>query len=207
MDAFAYSALGWIHSKLKDNRKAIEYFTKTVDIFDTNFGFDEQQALNRMMMGKEYAILGENKQAVECFEKSVKLDGKNPFAWLALGSGYVDLGEYGKAVESCNKALTLAAEKKEPYLIFVRVHEVMADAYSRLGEPIEAMENIWRIIELCQKAIQQNSRDAEAYYQLGRANFAIGNYGIAATNFQTAVSINPEHERAKQELVAVGKHL
>jgi len=50
------------------------------------------------------------------------------------------------------------------------------------------------------KAIQKNPQSGEAYYKLGRAQRAIGNYAAAYESFIRAVTLNPQLDQAQIEL-------
>jgi polysaccharide biosynthesis/export protein len=57
--------------------------------------------------GVKYALAGLYSQAVEIFQRAVKLDPQFADAYFALGHAYFDLGRWQKAVESFQRAVEL----------------------------------------------------------------------------------------------------
>ena len=63
--------------------------------------------------GEKYGLAGLYSQAVEIFQRALKLDPGNADAYYGLGHAYFDLRQYEKAVESLERAVELNPKDQE----------------------------------------------------------------------------------------------
>ena len=98
------------------------------------------------------AGLGNYKQSIDCFSKSIKLDPNNSKTYSNLASGFNNLGQFSEAIINYNKAITLKPD--------------FAEAHFNLGKTLNDVERFDDAILSYSKAIDLNPEFEEAYNNL-----------------------------------------
>tara|TARA_Y100000590_G_scaffold469324_1_gene656174 strand:- start:7077 stop:8645 length:1569 start_codon:yes stop_codon:yes gene_type:complete len=143
-------------------------------------------------------ILSEQKktdQAIECYEKGIKVDPTFAMIYNNLGQLYFRerSSEYlNKSKELYEKSISLDKRLPEPL-------NNLGNLYSSLNKNEEA-------IELYKKAIGANPKFYFAYYNLGIAFISIGNFSEAKKNLEEAIKLNPQFSNAHRSLSRITKY-
>ena len=180
-------------------QKIIGYFKDAVDA--------------RAMAGFCYALMGRYKVALELYSEAIQL---NPHVfWFHYNQGliYYKLNRYEEAWVSLEKAVqtnhkaTLAFVRSSQIIyksIFVEAPSVYYNLDSRLYEAYikcfkmliltyYRLQKYQAIINLAQKAIDQNTRERDFFhYYLGLAFYQMGRHEEAVDQFQKSVQLNPD---------------
>ncbi len=130
-------------------------------------------------VGNAYADSGMNKEAVEAFNQSIKIEPDVASSHVNLGVAYARLGMYKEAIDSHKQAIRI-----EPDNAFA--HNDLGAAYSKIGMHKEA-------IEAFKQAIRIKPEYPEAHYNLGIDYKEIGMYKEAIDSYKQAIRIKPEY--------------
>ena len=96
--------------------------------------------------------LGNYKQSIDCFSKSIKLDSNNSKTYNNLASSFNNLGQFNEAIINYNKAITIKPN--------------FAEAHFNLGKTLNDVERFDDAILSYSKAIDLNPEFEEAYNNL-----------------------------------------
>ena len=183
----------------------------------------EFEANEWMKKGYSLGLQKKYREALECYEKALKLNPDSPIAWSNMGFIYRVLGNYDKAIEYNKKAIELnpglagawdnlgfsydgsgkydkaiecyqKASKLNPNEAMVWIN--FGIAYARLG-------NYDKAVQCLRKAIELESNMAKAWNNLGWCCYAMERYVEALAAFDKALEINPNYEAAKDGREAV----
>jgi cytochrome c-type biogenesis protein CcmH/NrfG len=144
------------------------------------------------------ALARENQQteATRCFIRAIRLDSWPPLAMSTYADVLVDWGYFAYAEALFQKAI----KKNTEFVLAIRDY---GRALIRDHNP-EADNNIGRAIELFERAVAIDPRDAESHYRLGNALLCIdGEMVRAIGHLERALKINPTHAKAAEELAAI----
>jgi tetratricopeptide (TPR) repeat protein len=97
------------------------------------------------------SVYGNDKAAIQYFQKVIELDPRRSDAYFQLGISYGELGEYEKAVSAISKAIGLNPDKSVYYYGRGRVHLLSGDEDKALTD--------------LKKAAEMGSRDARNYFE------------------------------------------
>lgn len=131
-----------------------------------------------LALGIGLFILGRNAEAAEKLDKGS--DCKEKYLYLAFALRR--LHEFDKAIESLKKSLDFEADKLNVTLEKAATYRHAGDSKAAEKE-LKACTNFENV-------------SAEYHYQIGRLHEAQGLYEEAAKNYQKAVELSPEHQRA-----------
>ena len=198
-----YYKLGNRERMSKNHQKAVEYYTKAIEL-----GMENPSVYNSR--GNSYRDLRKYEKSIEDYNKAIKLDPKYVYAYNGRGNSYGDLGEHEKAIEDYNKAIELDPK-------YVYAYNGRGNRYNDLGEYEKAIEDYNKAIELdpkyvyayngrgnsyddlgeCEKAIEDYNRAIEldpkyahAYNGRGVSYKDLGNYEKAIENYNKAIELN-----------------
>lgn len=124
-----------------------------------------------------YNIGRRYKQAIEVYEKAVRLDPQDFDACISLGDVYSITGDYRRAIQSYKKALSINPD-------FIRL-------YITLGNLYESMEALDLAADCYQEAIQRNPSMAEAYKGLASVENSKHDYSQAAAYYKKYLELDP----------------
>jgi tetratricopeptide (TPR) repeat protein len=107
-DANAYCNRGNTYYDLREYKKAIENYTKAIEINpkDVNCYY---YYCNR---GTAYYDLREYKKAIENYTKAIEINPKYANTYYSRGNVYRKIGKYQKAIDDCYQAGTLYLKQK-----------------------------------------------------------------------------------------------
>ena len=97
------------------------------------------------------SVYGNNKAAIQYFQKVIELDPRRSDAYFQLGVSYGELGEYQKAISFIDKAIELNPDKSVYYYGRGRVYLLSGDEDKALTD--------------FNKAAEMGSRDARNYLE------------------------------------------
>ena len=90
-DTYSFLAKGMLHSRLGDDRRAVEEFTRVIELEPDN-------AVARYSLGASLAKLGDLGRAVTDFDRAIALDPANPIFHHYRGLAHRELGEFDRAI-------------------------------------------------------------------------------------------------------------
>jgi len=129
--------------------------------------------------------LGRHDEAMEKFQKAVKIDPKYGGAYSNWGVALVKLGRNEEATGKFEKAVEIDPK-------YVKY----GDAYSNWGAALVNQGRHEEAIEKFQKAAEINTKDAEVYYNWGVALLNLGRNEEAIEMSRKATEINPKFAEA-----------
>ncbi|MCX6775999.1 MAG: tetratricopeptide repeat protein [Candidatus Micrarchaeota archaeon] len=172
IDSLAYLSRGSAHYNKEEYVKAIENFSKIIEL-------NPKYADAYYNRGNAHFKIGEYDKAIENFSKAIELDPKDAEMYSNRGLVYDSKGEYDKAIENYDKAIGLNPK--------------LAAAYNNRGSTYFKMGEYYKAIKNYDEAIRLDSKDANAYYNRGNAHFKIGNVDKAIEDLTIAIELNPEY--------------
>jgi tetratricopeptide (TPR) repeat protein len=199
--AAAYNNLGFCYSVLGDSSKALDYYSKALNIREKIFGMehpDVGQTYNNL--GMVYYRQGNYPLALEYFYKDlailIKMYGnKHPDIALSfnnIGSAYREQGDYSKAFEYYFKALDIQKESlgvDHPDMA-ISYDNIGAACYSQ-GDYAKALEYHQKSLAIFEKVLGANHPDvATSYKSIGSVYLMQGDYPRALEYYEKALSID-----------------
>lgn len=174
-----YNILGAANSRLKRTDKAIDCFTRAVQIKP-----DYSDAHTNL--GNVLVDCGRQSEAVTCYEAALKFKPDDTDVHNNLGVALNDLGRYEKAVECFVRALKL----KPRY----------AAAFFNLGLAQKHLDRHEEAIDSFNRSLQLNPNHAAAHNNLGIILQELGKYQDAVECFTRALSLNSDDFDAHNNL-------
>jgi tetratricopeptide (TPR) repeat protein len=162
--AWAYAQLADIYSRQKNQDKALENVNKALE---KKRDFVEGHRLKAWVLNR----MGRCKDASEEFKIVEKLSPNDPWsiqdeAWFRLTCPDETLQDSSKAMELARKALELTGGKDG------LVHETLAEAYFRQGDPLKAVEHQKKAIQLGSQKCPDGSCTKEMEQRLQKYEMA-----------------------------------
>ncbi len=209
------------------NKKAIMEELKTYGIseeklFDDFAGFSIQNSANKeyeswdtdsyFMSGILYAISGNYKSAIECYDNDLVSDPGRSATYNNRGNSKDNLGDFKGAISDYDRAIKLKPKDPAAYDNrgiaknnlgdfkgaisdfdeAIRLDPQYAFAYNNRGAAKDNLGDFKDAISDYDEAIKLNPKDALAYYNLGVANMGLKKIEVAKVNFAKAKELNPE---------------
>jgi len=216
--------MGFIHSKLKNNSEAIDYFKKflelvpydyiarnrLVDLLITQNKYDEalihsqkelefapiqfrSECLNNM--ATIFKNLGKINEAINCYNKAIKIDPKNEANltfYNSLALLHEEQGDLSEAINTYKKAIELF-----PLNSNVKLH------LAGLLESVGRSEEVTNLI----KSVINTETDIailhEGFFNLGYRSFLRNNFSGAETYFLKAIEYNPNNTICRMILLEI----
>lgn len=171
----------------EDGIKAIDYenYASAKKIFKQLIAQNPADARNYYYLGQAHNSLGQFDSATIAYTAGVKADPKSIYNHIGLGRTYLDQKNMKKAKESFDLAQNLTSAKD------ILQYILLADAYSSGLHP-----NYQEAINLSNKAISYNNKNADVYWQLGLAYEGSGKGGDAVSAYERAAELNPAMAKA-----------
>lgn len=167
-----------------DEIKTLSEFIRSSEKNVINFNEQVESNMSRtgqkacLATGIGLFILGRNAEAAEKLKKGTDCKEK----YLYLANALRRLGEFDKAIESLQKSLDFEADKLNITLEKAATYR-HADDFKAAAKELKSCTNFENV-------------SAEYHYQLGRLQEAEGLYEEAADNYQNALELAPNHQRA-----------
>ena len=121
-------------------------------------------------------------EAINRYEKSIKININYAQAYNNLGTAFHKLNKIDKAIINYKKAISI---KKD-----------FAEVYNNLGNAFVDLSKSKESLQYFKKALEIKSNYAEAYNGMGAANEKMGNKNDALKNYQKATEIKPNYAEA-----------
>jgi Flp pilus assembly protein TadD len=119
-----------------------------------------------------YMETGNYQKAIKDYEKSISINPRDAAPYNRLGVIYEKLGNYLQAIENYSKSLDLTP---------------------KLGQVNHNRNVIYqKILEIFEKNIRQNPRNAVLYIDRGTVHAMMKNYQKALEDYATAIKLNPQ---------------
>lgn len=207
----AYTFRGQIYKREKNYDKAIEMYTKSIQLNKV----ETEALVNR---GNIYFNTGKYDLAITDYTTALKIDSTEPRALENRGSAYAQTGRYEEALKDMNAVIRIEPQSKSAYsnraLLFQtlnRHNEAIDDYFSHIRyNPTAQLDDIWnalgtsyqvlnehlKAIECFSKAIQINNAGV---YHANRSlsYYSAGNIKLAGMDAEIAlkagVKLNPEY--------------
>jgi tetratricopeptide (TPR) repeat protein len=129
----------------------------------------------RLLWKEGYAI--KSHEAKIAYQKAVKLNRKNSYAWNGLGNISHEFGNHKLAIKSFQKVIEI--DPKAAY------------AYNSLGTVYTTLMNYKLAIQSFEKALSLDPLDIYPHNGLGIVHFVLGNYKSAIKSFQKVIEDIP----------------
>ena len=198
--ATSYNNLGGIYDSQGDYARALEYYTKALDILKKIFGEEHPAvATSYNNLGFIYSSQGDYARALEYYTKALDIRKKifgeeHPdvaTSYNNLGGIYDSQGDYARALEYYTKALDI--QKK----IFGEEHPAVATSYNNIGFIYDSQGDYARALEYYTKALdiqkkifgEEHPAVATSYNNLGGIYDSQGDYVRALEYYLHALHI------------------
>lgn len=143
----------------------------------------KQNADTLKAVGNVFLMVGENKRALDAYQSAVDLVPNDADAHTGLARAYLALNRQREATEQAQKAIELAGGNQ-------------AEAQVVLGDVLLAQGKIDDAVVQYTAARNSKPTATEPYLGLGRAEAARGNWNVAQSYFQQAITIDPQSAEA-----------
>jgi len=151
---------------------------------------DPAKAIAICREGEELGRKKEFREAIECFDKAIELDGNCVTAYRDRGRAYIRTDELNKAEADIDKALALNKDDKKT----LEIRQVVL--YCKQGDDHGRNDEFKEAIECFDKAIELDRKCVAAYRGRGRAYDKMGEPDKAVVDFDKAIELNPNATRA-----------
>lgn len=148
----SYSLLGNAYNWLDDEDKALYYLLRAVNSLE-QLGSSESNVKTLGSLAILYTKTKEYDKSLQNFKKALEIaeehGNSNVVAQLkkSLGNLYIELTQYDKAIEVLHQALTIA-ETSPMEAQLIKIHQFLAAAYEKIGDPVNALEHFKKYYEL-----------------------------------------------------------
>ena len=169
-----------------DPRMALQEAMARHNIEKNPDDFEAHYNLAAMLLAR-----GAKEDAVQQFERAVRLRPQDATACNALGAALIATGRFAEAV---------------PYLsASIEGRPDNFDAHYNLANALVAQNKFADAIEHYRDAIRLHPQDANAEANLGGALAETGNIAEAKVHLQSALKLNPNHKLARENLEKIGR--
>ena len=135
--------------------------------------------------------LGKHKEAIAKFEKVIKIDERNNYAWHRKGIELNSLKKYRDALDCFEKAIVIRRDDRYAW-------NHRAVALRELGQPSEALQS-------CNEAIKINGRYAFGWYTKGSILQHLGDIAGAKNCFRKAAGLAPDNDSYRERLAGINE--
>ena len=211
-EARALVILGYTYNTLKDYKKGVEYFQKSISIArEAKEYWREVAVLNDLALAyinylDDYSTGLKVVQQALGRARETKNRGQETYALTILGSAYFTKGEYKKAIEFSQQALSIAREIKD------RSQEAMALALLGQSQSIisNSRQDYKKAIDLLEEGliisreIKDKTREAFILDQLPSIYSNLMEYPKAIELASSNLAIAKDQKNSSRELTALG---
>jgi tetratricopeptide (TPR) repeat protein len=178
---------GESYLKSHDDDKAIECFTKVLEIHPKNYDAN-------IKLGVLYEKKGDLDNAITYFQNSASIQPNNVFPYQALGIIYIQKKDYDSAINYCNKGLSI-----NPNESFILV--ALASIYSEKKDYIKEIEYFKKALAVNPNEAQNiNQYLEDAYINLANEQHQNNQYDESLKNYDEALKINPSNQEVLESI-------
>ena len=179
------------------------------------------------ILGAVLAEQNKPQEALENYNKSIKINPNYTQAYNNLGVCLYRLGKINEAIQCYQKAIEIEpnhadahnnlgaafkelGEHEKSMACFqkaIEIHPNHADAHNNLGTAFKELKEYKKSIYHYEKAIQINPNSPVAYSNLGNAFKGLGEYDKAINYQEQAIQINPRYADAYYNLATIFEEL
>jgi tetratricopeptide (TPR) repeat protein len=161
--------------------------------------------------GTALANLGKYDQAIECFDKAIKINPNEPKIWYTKGTALANLGKYDQAIECFDKgsiepnnqnihidkgtALHYLGKYEQSIECFdkaIKINPNESDAWFGKGISLHYLGKYEQSIECFDKAIKINPNESDLWYSKGTALYCLGKYEESIKCYNKSIAIDPD---------------
>jgi tetratricopeptide (TPR) repeat protein len=162
--------------------------------------------------GTALGNLGKYEQAIECFDKAIKINPNEPKIWYTKGIALGNLGKYEQAIECFDKghvepndqdininkgtALHYLGKYEQAIECFdkaIKINPNEPDAWCGKGISLDYLCKYEQAIECFDKAIKINPNEPDVWYNKGTALHYLGKYEEAIKCYDKSIGIDPDN--------------
>ena len=204
--AFNYNLRGDAFELNNENRKAIEDYTRAINISPD---IPEYYASRAYMYSKEKQY----DKAIEDYTKALLKDPNNDGYMLYRAQAYDNLGNYGKAIEEYDKVLNLNPNEEEAYIgkgvclsclerykeaidVYLSGLEVSPDSsvlYQNIGVALSFQKENMKALEYYDKALCFDPKNSYAMHNKAVSLYHLDRLEDAMSFINNAININPNN--------------
>ena len=208
--------------KLSEFQHILKKHDESMKTIDQVLKLDPQNAEAYFMFGINFRDLGDTTRAINSFQEAVSIDPELLDAWISLGNLYHGINSplagkfYDNAIRVAPGSIE-ALHAKADYLtdqedlngalgIYREITTLAPqyeDAYFNMGLLYLDMDSIQKGYDHLDLAIKTSPTFIRAYYFRGVASEMMGNVEAAKQDYQQALRMAPDYERAQQALQAL----
>jgi len=158
-------------------------------------------AMGHFARGRAYIGKNDTDRAITDYTEAIKLDPQYAQTYNNRGNAYKAKGDYDRAITDYNEAIRLDPK-------FAMAYYNRGIVYKNKGDIDRAIADYTEAIRLDPKyATAYNNRgDMYSRQYLARENINDNNYNLAQADFQAALKIDPNSQRAKDGLEQLNKN-
>ncbi len=161
----------------------VRYWRNSITLLDHALNVVHNNYIAYYNRGLAYAHLGNYKQAIEDYDKSIKINPNfHVRAYYNRGHAYTILGNYQQAIADYDKAIEVYPEYEEAYFNRGCVYAILGNHKRAIGD--------------YDKAIELNPKKADPYVNRGNAYARLGNERQAIGDYDKAIETNPKYAEA-----------
>jgi len=173
------------------------YWKNSIELFNHNLQVTKNNDLAHNHVAYALAEGGKIKEAIDHYDKAIRLKPYDVNIYSNRGNAYVKLGQHKKAVEDYNEAISLKPDYAPAYIN-------RGNAYTELGQYLMAIEDY-------NKALHLKPDYADTIYNnRGDAYNKLGQYQLAINDFNNSIRLNPAYIKAYNNrgatYVKLGQH-
>jgi tetratricopeptide (TPR) repeat protein len=216
--AFFSHQLGSVTYNKGEYEKAITFYSKAIEIYETRYSNDIALAVSYNDIGLVYEKMGELSKALLFHEKTLKIHQKTlppnhprlVSSYNNIGSVYWKIDENSKALSYYEKALEICQATlpaNHPNLVIC--YNNIGNVYNNMGEYSRALSYYEKTLEIFEKILPSNHPNlATAYNNIGWVYEGLGNYPEALKYCERALdiyqqSLSPDHTLIKNVKVKI----
>ena len=199
---------------------AARKYSDATAIFERYTGRRPENAWGHYMLGLSAWKSGDLAKAESAFEKALSIDPRHIKSYVNVSRVFIDQKRYDEAVDRLTRAADIEPSSTE-------VQRLLGRAYHAQGKTDEAVEAYRRAIELneldawsmnnlglvfleaqraeealplFEKAVELRNNVPAFHNNLGMALEHVGRFSDAAIAYSAALTADPSHDKAKQNL-------
>jgi superkiller protein 3 len=208
------------------NDNGIEGAEAAIAIYTEAISLDKNNAMAYAGIGAIYEELDDADRTFENYNQALTLNPNLTELFAPLGVAYYQKGEIAKADELLTKAVAVNAEDDQTQLLLglIRYKQVKndeaiaalkrslalkesAEGHYYLGEVYDRLDRDKEALDEYNKAVGLNPKYAEAWFDLGVANYNRARYQEAIRAFEQAVRLKNDNYETRENLADVYRQL